>query len=1066
MSSRLSLNGNVSNGSGTIKFALGSNDLSEFERLLQTKLPAVGNASVSGIIKFAPGKIALDNLNGNMGKTTLNGAFDINYKGQRPKVQGKLTLPVLDLRPFLTGKPVAQEAPPKSLAEVYQEIAKATFNLNELNSMDADLSLRIGQWLSLPGAVHDATLLVKLDHGHLTIPVQATVANVALSGNASVEASVTPARFKLALGTQESNLGNLAELLTGIPDVKGKLHRFDLRISARGDRGAELMKSLDVRLNIERGKLTYGNGVGGHPVQFSLDNFVLALPEGKSLQGEVRGSLLEKTFSGTLQGGSLTDIMREAHTPIDFELSAGSARAQIHALLQPPTENSGSEVEFKLSAPHSGEIAGWLGLKPGVDAPIGFHGNFHFDKDSWHLADFDLKLGHSDLSADVLHTFYKDKSLTKLQLKSEFIDLDELQSLLPEPRENKPAATRTSTKMIDIPILPQAVSLADADIAVGIKRIASSSPISVRDLHFDGRIRDGMMSASPFSANVAENNFNGTILLDLRTRQPHSVLQLSANSLDIGSILSKLGIARNIDADIDHMHLQLDLHSSRLGQLLAQSEMTVSFEGGHLVLHDANTDGKMRIALNSGELKSTAGSPVNLELRGSLDNIPVTIAIQTAKATDLINPKLPIPFKLNASTSGATIKLTGDIDRPFTKTDIELALDMNGSRMDNLNALTHTSLPPWGPWSASGKFHISPSGYEVSSLLLQVGSSQLNGQSKFDTQVVPPRIDIMLEAPMIQLDDFRFGDWSPEKSKPNAKAKSDDELGHEADETSKQVAQVLSRESLRRQNAYLTVRVDQVRSGQDVLGNGRLDAQLENGRANIGPVIVNTPGGSATLRMEYDPGEKDVAVNLRAEVQRFDYGILARRIDKKSEMSGIFNLNVDVSARAQYLSEILRYGKGHINFAIWPRNLKSGLLDLWAVNVLMALLPAVDSSNESKVNCALGRFVLKDGKLSDKTLLIDTSRMRVTGKGEVNFANEDVQLNLQPSAKTPQFMSFAIPIHVGGKFNDFHVGVSPADVLETVAQLATSIIWVPIERIFGKSTPADGHDVCMAADFK
>jgi uncharacterized protein involved in outer membrane biogenesis len=1066
MSSQLSLKGNVSTSSGTINFALGTNNLNEFERLLQTKLPAVGVTRLTGAVNYAPGKVTLDSLTGIMGKTTLNGALNFNYNGERPKVQGELTLPVLDLRPFITNQADTPNKPPQSLAEIYKEISAATFSLNELNSVDADLTLHVGQWLSLPGNVHEAMLQVKLEHGHLSVPVQATVADVTLSGNASVNASITPARFNLALGTHNSKLGNLAELLLGMSDVRGELGRFDLHIAAQGDSGSALMKSLDVRMNVERANLMYGDAASDHPVRLALNDFALALPAGKALQGETHGSLLDKTFSGTLHGGSLNDIMQEAHTPIDLELQAGSTRTKIHAVLQPPAENTGSEVTFELSAPHSGEIASWLGLKPGVDAPIGFHGNFHISKDSWHLADLSLKLGGSDLTVDLLRTFYKGKSLIKLQLIGELVDVDELESLLPESPKNTPAATQAATNIIDIPILPQSINLADADIEVRIKRIASLSPIAVRDLRFNGRIRDGMMSESPFAANVTGNDFSGTILLDLRTQQPHSVLQLSTDALDIGSLLNKLGIARDIDANVDHLRLQLDLHSSHLGQLLSESELAINFEGGHLTLHDTNTDAKMHIALNDGELKSAAGAPVSLNLHGALDNIPISIGIQTAKAADLINPNLPIPFKFNASSSIANIKLSGDIDRPFSKKDIELALDIRGVRMDKLNSLTHTSLPPWGPWSASGKFRMSSSGYEVSSLRLQVGSSQLTGQGKFDTKVVPPRIDLALTAPTIQLDDFSFGDWSPEKAKPVAAGQqmSADELHQANREASNKVQKILSTETLRRQNAYLTVRVDQVISGQDMLGNGRLEAQLENGRANIGPVIVNTPGGSASLRMGYQPGEKDVAVTLRAEVKRLDYGILARRIDKNSEMSGIFSLDVDVSARAQYLSEILRYGNGHIDFAIWPKNIKSGLLDVWAVNVLSALVPVVDSSNESKVNCAVGHFGLSNGQMSDKAILIDTSRIRVTGKGRADFAEEDIQFYLQPRAKTPQFMSVAIPIELRGKFNDFHIGVRSLDVLETMGQLASSILWVPMQMLFGKETPADGHDVCSAVN--
>jgi hypothetical protein len=81
------------------------------------------------------------------------------------------------------------------------------------------------------------------------------------------------------------------------------------------------------------------------------------------------------------------------------------------------------------------------------------------------------------------------------------------------------------------------------------------------------------------------------------------------------------------------------------------------------------------------------------------------------------------------------------------------------------------------------------------------------------------------------------------------------------------------------------------------------------------------------------------------------------------------------------------------------------------------------------------------------------------------FKAEDIHLYVQPRAKTPQFLSFPLPIEVGGKFTDFHVGVRAADVLETLAQFATSVVWVPIESLFGRETPSDGHDVC-AFEFK
>ena len=99
-------------------------------------------------------------------------------------------------------------------------------------------------------------------------------------------------------------------------------------------------------------------------------------------------------------------------------------------------------------------------------------------------------------------TLVNGKPLIELQLTGDIIDVDELESMLPTSKDGGHATKTAVASLIDIPILPMGINMADADITVRIKRIASSSPLVVRDLAFDGHIRDGMMSASPFEANV------------------------------------------------------------------------------------------------------------------------------------------------------------------------------------------------------------------------------------------------------------------------------------------------------------------------------------------------------------------------------------------------------------------------------------------------------------------------------------------------------------------------------------------------------------------------------------
>jgi hypothetical protein len=94
---------------------------------------------------------------------------------------------------------------------------------------------------------------------------------------------------------------------------------------------------------------------------------------------------------------------------------------------------------------------------------------------------------------------------------------------------------------------------------------------------------------------------------------------------------------------------------------------------------------------------------------------------------------------------------------------------------------------------------------------------------------------------------------------------------------------------------------------------------------------------------------------------------------------------------------------------------------------------------------------------------MDTSRMRVSGQGRVEFPDERLMLKLAPKAKTAQFFSLSTPVQVTGSFTDFKVGLAPGALTETAVRLLTSVFVVPIQRLTEGSMPRDGADVCTVA---
>ena len=82
------------------------------------------------------------------------------------------------------------------------------------------------------------------------------------------------------------------------------------------------------------------------------------------------------------------------------------------------------------------------------------------------------------------------------------------------------------------------------------------------------------------------------------------------------------------------------------------------------------------------------------------------------------------------------------------------------------------------------------------------------------------------------------------------------------------------------------------------------------------------------------------------------------------------------------------------------------------------------------------------------------------GTGRVDSRDERIEMRLQPQPKQAQFFSLATPIEVSGTVTDPKIGVNAGDVLATAGRLASSLIWVALQKLIGKGLRVDGADVC------
>ncbi len=525
-------------------------------------------------------------------------------------------------------------------------------------------------------------------------------------------------------------------------------------------------------------------------------------------------------------------------------------------------------------------------------------------------------------------------------------------------------------------------------------------------------------------------------------------------------MLKELDLVEGLEAAAGELKLNFEAEGSTLRQLVSQARLSATLQEASWTLEDPDSEAKLQIRVPKGNLSAAPENPIRLALDGRIAETPVKIDIETDPLASFMEPKDRLSLGLQVALADARLELSANAAVPVERRDLAFELALSGDRLDSFDELVGVSLPPWGPYAVGGRLAVRQGGYDVEGFKVEIGASDLQGSASLDMSGVRPDLVIDLATNSLQVDDFDVGDWSPLEEEAEAAAEA---AAAPSEAGEKEADSLLTPEVMQSLDARLALQVKEVLSGADRLGDGKLSAQLKNGRFAVEPLQVNIPGGSVDVAFAYEPRETQIRAEASARIEKLDYGVLARRIQSDSPVGGLISVDIDLTSEAKDLERVMDNANGHLDFAIWPKDMNAGIFDLWAVNLLTAVLPTVDSDNQSKINCVIARFAVDDGIMTPKAVLVDSSRVQASARGNVNFKTETIDFLLAPRAKKPQMFSAATPIRVQGSFDDFGVGVSAGSVLGTIVRMTTSVVTVPFEWVFTRPVAPDGEAACAEA---
>lgn len=966
-------------------------------------------------------------VEGVIADTSMRGTLAAAFDGPRARVTGDLTVAEFVLPP----------APADGGGDAWTARAVPW---PEPLPVDVTLALQVASVAGLPISLRDLRATVSADAERIEVPFTIAASGVPVAGSLAVTHVPSGPTMRAHASARDVPLADI------VPGMQGSAGRLDVEGVASGATYGALVAALDARVEVQDAQVAAT--AGDRRIGARIASLLAVAAPGKPVRVEARGTLQGEAIQARVRSLPLAALVDTDAIPFKGELRGAGARARFEATLA--RDATRGEIGFDVDAARAGSLARWLGVAPQATLPLAARGRAVVDGDAWRIDDGVLRLGRSDAAFHARRTMEAGTPRLTLSVHGKLLDVPELETLRP-PR----ARARLTAPSLDATLLPHDLSLADADIGVGLERMVLGR-VELEQVGFAAKLRDGRLEASPVAARIAGVPVDARVVADLHGDVPEIAASFTAEAVDAGLLLRRLAVADVIEETAERLHVDFSSRGATLRELLEHTAFDATLSGGALTVRmHALPTATMKV--DTVRISARPGEPVRAAVRGAVAGAPATLDVTAGTLVAIAETGASVPLKLEASMAGTHLALEGEAAIPLGRGGA-LTIAARGDRLDSLTPLVRAELPPWGPWTVRGPASLTPTGHAVTALTLTVGESVLNGRAALNLSGERPRMDVHLHAPRISLDDFPTSVMrgagpagGTQEALATARAA--------ADETER----LLGGRLLRRFDGSLQVTLDDVAAGEYRLADARLGAKLENGRLTLERLDMRLPGGTAHVAGTFERTADGIEMGIAARASRFEYGIIARRWWPEDDFNGQVSVDVDLRGRAPSIDQFLAHADGRFDFAIRPRNLGSGVLDRWSINAIRTLLPFLDRSGESTVNCYIARFDLAGGQVRDHALIIDTTRVRATGTGGANLIDDTFSFRFSPRAKGVTFFSLQTPLRVEGSSSNVRVFVAPGDWLEALTRFFGSVILVPLDIWRNGPMPIDGADVCVDA---
>ena len=427
----------------------------------------------------------------------------------------------------------------------------------------------------------------------------------------------------------------------------------------------------------------------------------------------------------------------------------------------------------------------------------------------------------------------------------------------------------------------------------------------------------------------------------------------------------------------------------------------------------------------------------------------------------------PFPVQAEVRNGTTRVNITGSLQDPLNLGGLDLRVRFSGDTLANLYDLTGVLLPDTPPYETDGHLKVKfrekgDAVYRYENFNGHIGDSDIHGTLTYTQGKPRPKLSGEVVSRQLRMADLGplIGVDSGKGSEKTARAET-----QRGEKSNQPGDRVLPHDRFDTKN-WDVMDADVKFSGKRIEHSDSLPLsdlythlELKNGDLLLDPLRFGVAGGSlnSTVRLEGSRTPMRGRADLHA--RKLHLRQLFPGVEAMQNSLGQLNGDAMLSGTGNSVADLLATSNGDVKLLMNDGVISRSLMEIVGLNVGNYVVGKLFGDDEVRINCAAANLDVRNGLATSRLFVFDTSNAVVNLSGNVNFANERMDLSINPESKGVRIVTLRSPLYVRGTFKNPDAGVKTGPLLARgAAAVALGAVVTPAAALLALISPSDNED--------